>query len=102
MKMNSRVPLETDETTAGFTKRIFHAMKQMLVEDNVRSAFIQLGLQYDIETDPYVLRFEEQTLRHSPGFTSLWQQDYPHENCRFEDGTQHLVGLTKHCVQSGS
>jgi hypothetical protein len=25
------------------------------------------------------LRFEEQTLRQSPGLTSLWQQDYPHE-----------------------
>jgi hypothetical protein len=35
-------------------------------------------LQYDIETDRAVLRFEEQTLRQSPGFTSLWQQDSPH------------------------
>jgi hypothetical protein len=35
-RMNSKLPLETDETRAGFIKRIFHAMKQTLVEDNVR------------------------------------------------------------------
>jgi hypothetical protein len=34
-RMNYRLPLETDETTAGFIKRLFHMMKQTLVEDNV-------------------------------------------------------------------
>jgi hypothetical protein len=78
-KMNYKLPLESDETAAGFIKRIFHTMKQTLVEDNVRSAFVQLGLRYDIETIPYLLLFDEQVLRQSPGFTSLWAQDYPIE-----------------------
>jgi hypothetical protein len=78
-RMNYKLPLETDETTAAFIKRIFHAMKQTLVEDNVRSAFVQLGLHYNIEADPYVLRFDEDVLRQSPGFTSLWARDYPYE-----------------------
>jgi hypothetical protein len=43
-KTNDKLPLESDEHTAGFIKRIFHLMKQTLVEDNVRSAFMQLGL----------------------------------------------------------
>jgi hypothetical protein len=38
-------------------------MKQTLVEDNIRSAFGQLGLHYDIEADHYVLRFDEDVLR---------------------------------------
>jgi hypothetical protein len=43
-KMNYKLPPESDEHTEGFIKRIFHLMKQTLMEDNVRSAFMQLGL----------------------------------------------------------
>jgi hypothetical protein len=71
--------LDGDETTAGFITRIFHMIKQTRVADNVRSAFVQLGLRYDIDTDPYVLLFDEHVLRESPGFTSLWQRDFPLE-----------------------
>jgi hypothetical protein len=78
-KIYSELPLEKDETSAGFIKRIFHTMKQTLVEDNVRSAFGQLGLHYGIEADHYVLPFDEDMLRRNPGFTSLWERDYPHE-----------------------
>jgi hypothetical protein len=38
-KMNYKLPLKSDEHTAGFIKRIFHLMKQTLVEDNVQGAF---------------------------------------------------------------
>jgi hypothetical protein len=41
-KMNYKLPLESDEHTAGFIKQIFHLMKQTLVEDNVRSVFCNL------------------------------------------------------------
>jgi hypothetical protein len=68
-RMNYRLPLETDKTTASFIKRFFYMMKQILVDDNVRSPFMQLGLTYDIDTIPYVLIFEERVLRQSPGFT---------------------------------
>lgn len=79
-KMNYTLPMETDEKAAEFIQRIFHLMKQTLVEDNVRSAFMQIGLQYEIERCPYVLLFDEQKLRQSAGFTSLWQRDYPLES----------------------
>jgi hypothetical protein len=62
-RMNDRLPLETDETTAGFIRRIFHMMKQTLVETNVRSAFRLAGLRYDIDRNPYVLLFDENVLR---------------------------------------
>jgi hypothetical protein len=77
--MNYKLPLDFDETTAEFIKRIFHTIKQTLVEDNVRSSFMQIGLQYNIETSPYLLSFDEDVLRQSSGFISLWQKDYPLE-----------------------
>jgi hypothetical protein len=77
--MNYRLPLKTDETTAGFIKRIFHMMKQTLVEDNVRSSFMQLGLTSDIDPILYVLIFDEHVLRQSPRFASLWERDDPVE-----------------------
>jgi hypothetical protein len=70
-KMNDRLPLESDERTAEFIKHIFHLMKQTSVEDNVRSAFMQLGLQYNIEAILYLLHFDKGVLGGSPGFTSL-------------------------------
>jgi hypothetical protein len=73
--MNYKFLLDGDEMTAGFVKRIFHIMKQTLLEDNVRSAFMQRGLRCDIETSPRVLLFDANVLRRSPGFTSLWQRD---------------------------
>jgi hypothetical protein len=78
-RMNYRLPLETDETTTGFIKRIFHMMKQILFEDNVQSSLMQLGLTYDIDTIPYVLIFDEYVLRQRPEFTSLWERDCPVE-----------------------
>jgi hypothetical protein len=78
-RMNYKLPLKTDGTTAGFIKRIFHMMKQTLVEDNVRSSFMQLGLTYDIDPIPYGLIFDEYVLRQSPRFTSLWERDCPVE-----------------------
>jgi hypothetical protein len=78
-KMNYKLPRDSDETTAEFIKRIFHTIKQTLVDDNVRSSFMQIGLQYNIETSPYLLSFDEDVLRQSSGFISLWQKDYPLE-----------------------
>jgi hypothetical protein len=78
-KMNYTLLLESDETTAGFLIHIFHMMRQTLVEDNVRHAFVQLGLRYNIDTSPCTLFFDELILRKSPGFASLWQRYYPLE-----------------------
>jgi hypothetical protein len=82
-KMNYKLPLDSDEHIAGFIKGIFHLMEQTLVEDNVRSAFMQLGLQYNIEAAPYLFHFDEDVLRESPGFSSLWESDYPAEKLSY-------------------
>jgi hypothetical protein len=58
-RMNYRLSLETDETTAGFIKRIFHMMEWNPVEDNRRSSFMQLSLTGDINIIPDVLIFDE-------------------------------------------
>jgi hypothetical protein len=78
-RMNYRLSLETDETMACFIKRIFHMMEWNLVEDNVRSSFMQLGLTYDINTILYVCIFNEHVRRQSPEFISFWERDYPVE-----------------------
>jgi hypothetical protein len=62
-RMNDRLSLETDQITVGFMKQIFHMMNQILVEDNVRSAFVQLNLTSDIDAIPYVFIFGEHVLR---------------------------------------
>jgi hypothetical protein len=85
-KMNYKLPLQSDEHTAGFIKRIFHLMKQTLVEDNVQSAFMQLGLQYIIEATPCLLHFDEDVLREGPGFILLWESDYPAERLSYRRG----------------
>jgi hypothetical protein len=82
-KMNDKLAVEGDEYTVGFIKRIFHLTKQTFVEDNVRSAFMQLGLQCNIEATPYLLHFDEGVLRESAGFTSLWESDYPAEKVSY-------------------
>jgi hypothetical protein len=82
-KVNDKLLLEGDEHTAGFIKRIFHLIKQTLVGDNVRNAFIQLDLQYNIEATIYLLYFDEGVLRESPGFTSPWESDYPAEKLSY-------------------
>jgi hypothetical protein len=78
-EMLSRVPREVYEIVTRFIKRIFHAMKQTLVKENVPTAFLQLGLQDDLEADRCVFRFEAHKLRQRPGLTSLWQGDQPEE-----------------------
>jgi hypothetical protein len=64
-------------------------MKQTLVEDNVRSSFMQHGLTYDIDAIPYVLIFDEHVHRQSPGFTPLWERDYPVE--KLSQGRQNAT-----------
>jgi hypothetical protein len=76
-KMSYKLPFEDEDGTAGFLKRIFHNLKQTLVETNIRSAFIMLGLTYDIRQTPYSLLFNERKLRESVGFRELWDRDYP-------------------------
>jgi hypothetical protein len=44
-RINYKLPLDSDDSTGMFMKRIFHNMKQTLLEDNVRSVFIQIGVR---------------------------------------------------------
>jgi hypothetical protein len=72
-KMNCKLPLEGNETMVDFIERIFRMMKRTLVEDTLRNTFLHNGFQSDIQTSQYVLRFNDDLLRQSPRFTSLWQ-----------------------------
>jgi hypothetical protein len=81
-RMSYQLPFDNDETTPGFIRRIRHNAKQNLGEDNVRGAFLQLALSCDIGTTSYLLLFNENMLRESPGFLALWERDCPHRTAR--------------------
>jgi transposase len=100
-KMNYNLPLDSDETTAGFIKRICQTMQQTVVEDNVQSSFMQIGLHSDVETSPYLLSFDEDVLRQSSDFSSIWQRDYPLE--QFSPRRQNVpFGWVNQTMRAGS
>jgi hypothetical protein len=78
-KMNSQLPLGSDDSVVAFIRRIFHDPKQTLTPDIVRSAFVHIGVEYDIDAEPCLLIFDESVLRQSSGFLAIWQCDYPLE-----------------------
>jgi hypothetical protein len=87
-KINYQLPFQNDETTVGFIKRVFHNLKQSLVEDNVRSAFLHLGLPYQVGVTPCLLLFNENVLRESQGFQTLRERDYPMEALSYKKRTE--------------
>jgi hypothetical protein len=70
--MDYQLPFQNDETTVSLIKRIIHNLKSSLVEDNVRSAFVHLELTYQIDVTVYLLVSNENVLRESQGFQTLW------------------------------
>jgi hypothetical protein len=64
-KTKYKLPLESEDTTAGFIRRIFLMMKQTLVETNLRSSFRQ--------ESGFIL--DENVLPQKPRFISLWQRE---------------------------
>jgi hypothetical protein len=74
--MASKLPMNSDDSTMPFIRRIFHNMKQIFIADNVLGAFMQTGVSYHIDVIPYRLIFDESTLRQSQGFRTFWHRDY--------------------------
>ena len=76
-KTQYKLPLSNDNSTVKFIQKIFHSLKQTLIEDNVRNAFKMLGFEYDVSHTPYTLLFREEKLHGSRGFREIWEADYP-------------------------
>jgi hypothetical protein len=99
--MNYTLPLESEETTAGFIMDIFHMMKQTLVEDNVRHAFVQLGLRLILTrvlTPSSSTNGSSEKVQDSPHFgkeITLWR------SYRREGKLRYLGELTRRCGPSG-
>jgi hypothetical protein len=58
---------------------MFHNVKQSLVEDNISSVFVHLGLSYRVDVCPYLIVVDENVLRDNQSFPTFWQRDYPVE-----------------------
>jgi hypothetical protein len=78
-KMNSQLPLRSDDSVAAFIRRIFHSLKQTLTPDIVRSDFVHIGVEYNIDAEPYLLIFDESVPHQSSEFLAIWQRDDPLE-----------------------
>jgi hypothetical protein len=74
--MQYKLPLANDFLTVSFIRNAFHALKQTFVQDNFRSAFKLLGLEFNITQTPYTLLFREDKLRRSQGFHEIWEANY--------------------------
>jgi hypothetical protein len=77
--MAYKLPINSDDSTTAFIRCIFHNMKHTLVADNLRSAFVQIGVNYNTDVVLYRLIFDESTLCQSQGLLTLWHRDYPLE-----------------------
>jgi hypothetical protein len=97
MKTSDKSSLESDEPTAGF-QRIAHIVKQMSVEDNIPSAFLHLGFQYDIDASPYGLIFDEHVLRQGTESSSFWPERTLLRSDYREDETSQLAESPGSCA----
>jgi hypothetical protein len=77
--MAYKLPMNGDNSTTAFIRRIFHTTKQIFVSNNVRSAFVQIRVGYNIDVVPDRLIFDQSKLRQSQGFLTLWHRNYPLE-----------------------
>jgi hypothetical protein len=78
-KMNSKLPLRSDDSVVAFIRRLFHNLKQTLTPEIVRNTFVHIGVEYNIDVEPYLLICDQSVLRQSSGFLAIWQRDYPLE-----------------------
>jgi hypothetical protein len=75
-KLASRLEMWKEESrTVAFIIKLYHDLKQTMVEVNIWGAFSAIGFSYDITQDPYGLLFDEEKFRQSRGFLECWVCD---------------------------
>jgi hypothetical protein len=67
-----RLPFDNDDRSAGFISRIFHILKQMLIEDNVSKSFMTIEAKFRNWQNPDGLLSKEDRFRHSQNFIEPW------------------------------
>jgi hypothetical protein len=63
-----------------FITKLYHDLKQIMVEVNIWGGFAALGCSYDIKQNPYGLIFDEEKFRQSRVILELWARDTPLES----------------------
>jgi hypothetical protein len=74
-----KLPFDDDQGTAIFLLWIYRAFKQIMIETNIWAAFQPEGFEFDVNREPYRLRFDEEKLRSRPAFQEIWSLDFPLE-----------------------
>jgi hypothetical protein len=88
------LPLETDHRTAKFIQKVYHDFRQTMIDPNIRAAFTHIGITFYIVWNVMRVRFNEITLRQTPGFMELWEIRSRWRISRLYEGPHHLDGST--------
>jgi hypothetical protein len=81
-RLGYKLLFEDEKETVRFIMKGYHDFKQTMAEPNIWAAFWAIGFEFDTETEPYRLLFNEEKLRQNAGFRELWSIDFPWINCR--------------------
>jgi hypothetical protein len=79
-RKQSKFSFDNNQNTATFILNTDRTFKQTMVEVNIWGAFQHPGFEFDVNVEPYRLRFDEEKLGGSPAFQEIWSLDFPLAN----------------------
>jgi hypothetical protein len=86
--------LNEESGTVTFTLKLYHDVKQTVVEINRCGTFSAIGCTHDIIQDPYILRFDDKSSDRVPASWSSGSATHLWRVCRHDVNRPSLGGLT--------
>jgi hypothetical protein len=65
------LPLDDENKTADFIKRVYHNFRQTMIDANIWGAFREIGLSFATVEEVQRVAFDAMKFRESPGFKEL-------------------------------
>jgi hypothetical protein len=73
------LPFQNDRGTIAFIRKVYHDFRAIMIDTNIQTAFIHIGLSFAMVSVIMRFRFNEIILRESSGFQELWTINFPLE-----------------------
>jgi hypothetical protein len=86
--------LDEEQPAAAFIIKVYHDLKQTMVEVNIQGAFSSIAITHDIDPNPYALLFNEHKFRRNPGFLEVCERNGPLGSLSRRRNKQDLHELT--------
>jgi hypothetical protein len=67
-RLGYKFRFEDEKETVKCIMKVYHDFKQTMVDPNIYGALRAIGFEFDTETEPYRLLFNEEKLRQIAGF----------------------------------